>query len=300
MRLESIVVGMDFSKTAVRAAEWIARSFAPAADLTLVHVIDLPARPRFAPPSFPSREMTEKAARDFAESEMKRVASFITDRAPRFEVRVGKPYDEIAKVARECSADLVVIGPHDDRPRPRALLGTTADRIIRTSGVPVLILIHQPSDVPKRILVPVEDAPITSAVLDAARSLATRFDAGVTLLNVWSNAEYSYVASMAHATAGSEAAAKQELERDLNAAAQGWLEQLVQHGLPREEIQSVVTYGGAGDSIVELANAIDADLIVMGGSGSGLIAPALLGSTVTSVLHSAKCPVLVVRQSAAS
>ena len=300
MRLDSIVVGMDFSETAVRSAEWIARSFAPEAELTLVHVIDLPTRPHFAPPSFPSRETTENAARDFATSEMNRVAAFITDRTPRYEVRVGKPYDEIAKVARERSADLVVIGPHGDRPRPRALLGTTADRISRTSDVPVLILIHQPDGVPQRILVPVEDAPITSAVLETARSLATRFDAGVTLLNVWSNAEYSYVASMAHATARGEAEAKQELERDLNAAAQGWLEQLVKRGLPREEIQSIVTYGGVGDSIVEVSNAIGADLIVMGASGSGLITPALLGSTVTSVLHSAKCPVLVVRQPSAS
>ena len=46
-----------------------------------------------------------------------------------------------------------------------------------------------------------------------------------------------------------------------------------------------------------MAAEMSADLIVLGRRGSGLIVPALLGSTVGTVLHGATCPVLVVVES---
>jgi nucleotide-binding universal stress UspA family protein len=296
MSFDSIVVGMDFSEAAIHSAVWVARCFAPTAEISLVHVIDLPSRPRFVPASMPTRATIEAAAREFAQSQMTNVIPLLNHHAASYEVRVGKPHEEIVKVASERNADLIVIGPHGDRPRPRRLLGTTADRIVRTSVVPVLVGMDLPVGTPEQLLVPVEDAAITPAVLAAARSLPKRFGATVTLLNVWSNAEYSYVASMAHATARSDADARDELERDLNLAARGWLEEMTKDGTPREQIRSLVTYGSVGDSVLQVAEAIDADLIVMGGRGSGLVAPALLGSTVASVLHGAKFPVLVVRE----
>ena len=48
MRIRSVVVGMDFSEPSVVAARWAVEHFAPDADITLLHVIDLPARPAFA------------------------------------------------------------------------------------------------------------------------------------------------------------------------------------------------------------------------------------------------------------
>ena len=294
MRLDSIVIGLDFSAPAIKGAKWVAEHVAPTAELTLVHVIDPPSRPPFAAQLLPSPAEIESAARDFAETELRRLAAVLSKSVTHVEVRVGKPHEEIANVARERNADLIVIGPHGDRPRRSKFLGTTAERIVRTSVVPVLVATKPPDGAPQRFLVPVEDVSITPLVLESTRDLAERFDADVTLLHVWSNADYSHVASMAYATSSSDAQAKSEIDKDLDTAAVHWLEQLAKTGIARERVTSLVTYGRAGETVVQVAESSATDLIIMGARGSGLVLPALLGSTVGTVLHEARCPVMVI------
>jgi nucleotide-binding universal stress UspA family protein len=52
----------------------------------------------------------------------------------------GVPYEAINRVAGETNADLIVINLHGKGPFERALLGTTAERVIRTATIPVLSL----------------------------------------------------------------------------------------------------------------------------------------------------------------
>jgi nucleotide-binding universal stress UspA family protein len=52
----------------------------------------------------------------------------------------GTPYIAINEIAKECRADLIVINLHGKGAIERALLGSTAERVIRTATVPVLAL----------------------------------------------------------------------------------------------------------------------------------------------------------------
>jgi nucleotide-binding universal stress UspA family protein len=54
--------------------------------------------------------------------------------------------------------------------------------------------------------------------------------------------------------------------------------------------------GDAAKEIVQFADSIDADLIVVGSRGHGTISSALLGSVSRGILHEARRPVLVVRE----
>ncbi len=53
-------------------------------------------------------------------------------------LRQGVPWDEVHSVAEEVKADMIVIGTHGRGGLARALLGSVAEKIIRTSTRPVL------------------------------------------------------------------------------------------------------------------------------------------------------------------
>lgn len=62
------------------------------------------------------------------------------------EVREGTPHEEILRYAADNDADLIVMGTHGRRGLDRLLLGSTTDRVIRLSTVPVLA-VRGPGDV---------------------------------------------------------------------------------------------------------------------------------------------------------
>jgi universal stress protein A len=53
-------------------------------------------------------------------------------------VRTGVPYDEIGAVAKELEIDLIVLTTHGRTGLARALLGSTAERVVRHAPCPVL------------------------------------------------------------------------------------------------------------------------------------------------------------------
>ena len=73
---------------------------------------------------------------------------------------------------------------------------------------------------------------------------------------------------------------------------------LVGESLGHGRVESIVAHGHPGDAILETARDIGADLIILGRRGRGTLIPAVAGSTVSTVLHGASRPVLVVTEEA--
>jgi nucleotide-binding universal stress UspA family protein len=105
---------------------------------------------------------------------------------------------------------------------------------------------------------------------------------------------------MSYAVAEREDDARRAIEKDLHDTAAQWLETLARTGIARERVTARVAHGKAGEVTIETAAEMSADLIVLGRRGSGLVLPALLGSTVGTILHGATCPVFVVAPSGTS
>jgi nucleotide-binding universal stress UspA family protein len=59
-------------------------------------------------------------------------------------LRQGPAWSEILAAAKDARADLIVIGTHGRRGLSRALLGSVAEKVVRTAACPVLT-VHGPA-----------------------------------------------------------------------------------------------------------------------------------------------------------
>jgi nucleotide-binding universal stress UspA family protein len=150
-KIQRIVVATDFSEiadTVVDQALDLARQLG--ASITLVHAYEIPIYgfPEgvlVAPPDIASRIGSS------AEAQLERLAKRHADSGVPIStvLRMGAAWDEINAVAEEQSADLIVVGTHGRRGLARALLGSTAERILRTATRPVYA-VHAAASAPAK------------------------------------------------------------------------------------------------------------------------------------------------------
>jgi nucleotide-binding universal stress UspA family protein len=148
----AIVVGVDYSDTgelALTRALELATQHRPA-EVHVLHVmpLNLPLlAPEFAAPSV-SASLNEAAKQLTAHVE-KRVLDFRASRADdgSFEaikvvphLRTDSPAFEVAQLAADLEADLVVVGTHGRRALARVLVGSVAELTVRLAPCPVLVV----------------------------------------------------------------------------------------------------------------------------------------------------------------
>lgn len=156
-----IVVGADFSEAselAVQKAFELASAH-PAAEVHLINVVqtygpqvayEMPAD------SSALAVLTINEARSrfakYADTALARFSEAINAR-PRFRlithVRFDAIADEIAQLAADLEADLVVVGTHGRRGLSRVLLGSSAEATVRLAPCPVLVV--RPKAVPEEL-----------------------------------------------------------------------------------------------------------------------------------------------------
>jgi nucleotide-binding universal stress UspA family protein len=138
----------------------------------------------------------------------------------------------------------------------------------------------------RTILVPVDidDVETSRPALDRAVALAEASGGTIRLIYVRSLVPMTF---MEFVPPNFDAAQQQEAEKRLAALVQGIR-------LPRERVSSVVTLGGVYHDILEEAEKMRADLVVVG-SHRPTMATYLLGSNAATIVRHAKCSVLVVR-----
>jgi nucleotide-binding universal stress UspA family protein len=142
---KTILVPHDFSSSANHACA-VARDEAKThgARVILVHVIDLPYQ--MAPESSMIATATEEPvsmkeyASRGAEKHLDDIAARLAKDGiqPTKFIRFGRPHDEITKLAEEAMCDLIIMGTHGRTGLAHLLVGSVAERVVRTSKVPVL------------------------------------------------------------------------------------------------------------------------------------------------------------------
>lgn len=92
-------------------------------------------------------EVIESTLRQESESALVNVEEIAGDvDVERTLVEAGKPATDIVEYAENEACDLIVMGTHGRSGVDRILLGSVAERVVRSSTVPVLTVHVQPAD----------------------------------------------------------------------------------------------------------------------------------------------------------
>ncbi len=138
----------------------------------------------------------------------------------------------------------------------------------------------------KRILVPLDGSPLAETVLPHAEALAQALDAEVILLRVTVNpaAEYSF------SDPGLASDLIQQIEQESKTYIKAMCARLEKNGV---RATYLIRQGIVADTILQVSEAMQADLIAMSTHGRSGIPRWLLGSVADRVLRISPMPVML-------
>lgn len=227
----------------------------------------------------------------------------------RGELAVGYPAEEILRYADENNIDFILMATHGHSGIRRWAMGSVADKVLRASKIPVLLVrAGIPEEIvydkwPKRtILVPLDGSELAETVLPHVEMLAKQHGAelvDVVLLRV---CEHPVIPSDYPPTMrlSWEEHVKQEMARVRRVSEQylaGLEKRLKDVGLRvRSEVLVGKTLGGnPADEIIDYANRNPFNLIVMATHGRSGLSRWAYGSVAERVLLGVSCPIFLVR-----
>lgn len=136
-----ILVPVDFSPCSVNALRVALGMAAPDGDLTLLHVIDEHFINDAVSASLGQSEEIRESLREHAENNFEAMLQGIDVGQVEVEkmIVVGSPFVEILKIARDLDLPMIVMGVRGRSATPEEVLfGSTAERVLRGSRIPVL------------------------------------------------------------------------------------------------------------------------------------------------------------------
>lgn len=290
--LHRILVGHSFfpdGERALRSAVTLAQS--AKAELYLLHVVEpYPLYQKMRFPSVPAHAMLEEVVLKMR-TQLQDLAT-----GPEFaglhvdtDAHIGKPFVELIRATRSWNANLVVVGV-SARGEGR-FLGSTGERVLRKSPVPVLIAKQELIPGPKTVLVPIDFSDGSKKAAAEAVALVRGFGGRAIFLHILDLAEYVYPAAYGATPIILPPLTPDDLEPD-------WQQFLATLPLSGITWEKQTREGRAASRIVETAHECNADLVVMGTHGRTGLAHVLLGSVAESVLRLTDCSVLTVRPDA--
>jgi len=201
----------------------------------------------------------------------------------------GTVLTSIAVQAEALGCNLVVVGAHGTGFMRHWLLGATAERLLRRTLLPVLVVKHAPQLAYRTVLVPVDFSHWAQRAIALARAMAPQ--ATLVLLHA---CEIPFEGKMRFAGVAEDTILHHR--HDIRREALARLDELARDaGLTPAQWQPLVAFANAPDLILEQEEEQGADLIVLGKHGSGMTEELLLGSVTKHVLGRARADVLVVR-----
>ena len=141
LKSAEILVPVDFSPCSVNALRVAVAMAAPEGDITLLHVVDEHFVNDAVAASLGTADEIRNRLRDQAEANFSVMMERIEVGSVNVErmIVVGVPFTEILKIGRDLDLPMIVMGVRGRSTPPEELLfGSTAEKVVRGSRVPVL------------------------------------------------------------------------------------------------------------------------------------------------------------------
>jgi len=201
----------------------------------------------------------------------------------------GRAAVELARVAADVDAGMLVIGSRGDHPVQQLFVGTTAQKLLRLSPCPVLVVKRASPFDYRTVLVPTDFSAPSRAALRACAAWLPQ-----AMLHVAHAFELPYdglaryagvdAAVLAGQRRGAQARLRQTLVDFVDAA-----------GVAPGRRALHVRHGYASTCIERWIDAVDADLVVIAAHGKSELGATFLGSVSLHTVLSATCDVLLLR-----
>lgn len=289
-QLENILVATDLSSLARQAADRAARlARASGARLRLVHALNAGVAAQLQQ-MLGLGSAIEATLVEQTRHELQALADDLAaERQAPFETALvqGNVVDEIARQAEGVSADLVVLGARGAGFLRRLILGSTAERLLRKSMRPMLVVKQRAHEPYRRVLVALDFSAWSEPLIDLARRVAP--GAHLVLLSAYEvpfEGKLRYAGVADAAIQGYRERARRAAEQQLHALA-------TRANLALGDWTPCLPFADASLAIVEHELALACDLVVMGKHGRNMVEELLLGSVTSHVLAESAGDVLV-------
>ena len=272
--------GSESSEPALRLAQRLAQHAGGIVYVVAIHETPLALGLIATPALVEANEGRREALRRQVESQVHAIAG-AEHAGWSLVVRDGDPATELARIAAELSARMLVIGVRHRHFTDRLFGRETALRLLHRCRVPLLVVPGTFSHLPRHALVATD---FSTSSLEAGRT-------ALRLLDTISRVSLMHV-TPSLATAQMYSTWREWLDEDTTGAFERAKSELA---LPPNITVDIVTKDGdAAHEIVTFARQQAVDLIVTASRGAGLLDRLLIGSTARGVVHGADCAVLVV------
>jgi nucleotide-binding universal stress UspA family protein len=311
MHIRSIAVPLDGSRLAEQAlpvAAAIARAARARLRLVLVHQLPPPPTDKASAKLYVSIEVAlRKSQRDYLRGTqrdyLRGLAKQLGDTYGIKTTAVsptGPVAETLTEWVHDAGADLVVMTTHGRGALGRALLGSVADRLVRTLEVPIVLLRPGGDEgaapalrdwSPREIVVGLDGSRLAEAVLPPAIELARLFRVSLTLLQVIEPLPVASDPPLPIPTGYDE-----RVTEALRGEAQDYLESVAEM-VRKEGVQASAAarlgWSAAG-TLLDLTPE-HAGLLAIATHGRSGLKRALVGSVADKLVRAAQVPVLVVR-----
>lgn len=296
--VETILVVTDFSEGSRLAVDRAARlAHELGADLHIAHAALLPTViPAWGDPgggAWIDANAIVDAAYEALEREADRIEAAHGDR-PKPHVSSGSTHRGLAGIAEAVGAELVVVGARGQGFKLGRLLGSTAERLVRTLHVPVLVVRTPCTHGYRRAVIATDFSGPALAAAEAVGRFAgsaERF-----LVHVHEDL-YEHLAAYSGAPVTDRDRHSRHASIQASRSLDQELARLDQMGL---KATGVIRDGVASEVLPDYLRECDADLLAMGAHGRGGFERVMLGSVSGWLLGQVGSDVLVVRERGAA